>query len=189
MATSVKPQDGEDNPALSASAVVDRMKECAGVDTDSALAEFLHTSRANVSKWRNRGSVPYAEAVAVALRRNSSLDYILAGRGESVGFFEGTPGPLDEPIMLRVVSSLWAFGMFEVIPGTHGAADETEILQRIAKAIVFQQARARALVERLRQESELTPRQAEAAALAAIELTFSDGTLFGGKKARSRRKQ
>lgn len=67
--------------ALSAAAVFDRLKEALGCDSDTELAYHFGTTSQNIWNRRNRNSVPYREAVFVALWAGASLDYLLTGRG------------------------------------------------------------------------------------------------------------
>ena len=67
---------------FSASAVIDRMKEAMGVDSDADLAWWFGTSPQSLSNKKGRNSVPYREAVFVAHWTRSSLTYILTGEGD-----------------------------------------------------------------------------------------------------------
>lgn len=66
----------------SASAVFDRMREALGCESDAALAWVFGTSPQNISNRRKRNSVPYREAIYVAIWSKSSLEYILTGVGK-----------------------------------------------------------------------------------------------------------
>ena len=67
---------------FSASAVIDRMKEAMGVDSDADLAWWFGTSPQSLWNKKSRNSVPYREAVFVAHWTRSSLTYILTGEGD-----------------------------------------------------------------------------------------------------------
>jgi hypothetical protein len=70
------------NERFSATAVFDRVKETLGCDSDAELAWIFGTSPQNISNRRKRNSVPYREAIFVALWARVSLDYLLTGGGE-----------------------------------------------------------------------------------------------------------
>lgn len=72
-----------DDEQLSAAAVIDRLKEVLGADSDAELAWIFGTSPQSLSNRRARNSVPYREAIYVALWACVSLDYLLTGRGSS----------------------------------------------------------------------------------------------------------
>jgi hypothetical protein len=66
---------------LSASAVFGRIKEALGCDSDAELAWILGTSPQSLWNRKNKNSVPYREALYVALWVRVSIDYLLTGRG------------------------------------------------------------------------------------------------------------
>lgn len=66
---------------FSASAVFDRIKEALGFDSDAALAWLFGTSPQSIWNRKRRNSVPYREAIFVALWANVSLEYLLTGEG------------------------------------------------------------------------------------------------------------
>jgi hypothetical protein len=70
---------------FSASAVFDRIRETLGCESDAALAWVFGTSPQNISNRRKRNSVPYREAIYVALWAKASLEYILTGVGKADG--------------------------------------------------------------------------------------------------------
>lgn len=74
-------ESAQQDEMLSASAVIDRIKEVFGCDSDAELAWVMATTRQNIWKWRNRNSVPYREATFLAEWGTVSLDYLLMGRG------------------------------------------------------------------------------------------------------------
>jgi len=57
------------------------MKTVWGVSTDKEVAELLGGSRGFVSVLKNRGTIPYAECVTMAIETNTSLDWLILGRG------------------------------------------------------------------------------------------------------------
>ncbi|WP_159392747.1 helix-turn-helix domain-containing protein [Methylobacterium sp. C1] len=158
---------------INADAVLDRMKEIYDVDTDTALADVLRTTRQNISKWRSRNSVPYAEAVAASYARNASIDYILTGRGDK-GRQQGGEVELDVQLLRAILLSLLAFERIKVI-----GADTVTELNQMAKAIAFQYKRAAEAAQQLQKNEGLDAEAARAVAVAATELMSSDGTAFG----------
>jgi hypothetical protein len=149
------------------------MKEVYKVDTDIALADALHTTRQNISKWRSRNSIPYAEAVAASYMRNVSIDYILTGRGDR-DRQKGTTQELDVQLLRAILLSLLAFDRIKITSG-----DTVAELNEMAKAIAFQYKRAAEATQHLQQSDGLDAEAARAVAVAATELISSDGTFFG----------
>ena len=68
------------DPALRASAVIDRIKQVLGCDSDAELAWVFGSSPQSISNRRKRNSIPYREAVYVALWANASLAFLLTGQ-------------------------------------------------------------------------------------------------------------
>ena len=64
---------------LSATAVLDRIKETLGCETDAELADVFGVSPQSVSNRRVRNFVPYREAIFVAMWAGVSIDYLLTG--------------------------------------------------------------------------------------------------------------
>jgi phage repressor protein C with HTH and peptisase S24 domain len=64
-----------------AKSVIARMAKAEGVTSDTDLAEKIGIARNTIASWKNRNSVPYEQAVAVAERKNCSLDWLLIGHG------------------------------------------------------------------------------------------------------------
>lgn len=62
-------------------AIIDRMKTVLGVLRDKEVADHFEGSRSNVSAWKSRGSIPFAECLAIAEKYNVSLDWLILGRG------------------------------------------------------------------------------------------------------------
>jgi len=61
--------------------VIARMAQACGVKTDTELADKLEIKRNTIASWKNRGSVPYEQAVIVAEQKNVTLDWLLTGEG------------------------------------------------------------------------------------------------------------
>jgi len=73
--------------------VLGRLAQILEVKNDTELAEALSVARTTLSSWRARDSIPYAECVDVALRNDTSLDYVLLGsEAESDGIEEELSG-------------------------------------------------------------------------------------------------
>lgn len=62
-------------------AVIDRMREAAGLKTDVALAKFLGVPRGTVTSWRRQGSVPQKYVLQFAAKVSVILDWLLTGSG------------------------------------------------------------------------------------------------------------
>lgn len=76
-------------------AIIDRMKTVLGVLRDKDVALHFDGARSNVSAWKSRGTIPFAECLAIAERFNVSLDWLILGRGEQSNALpaEDKPGP------------------------------------------------------------------------------------------------
>ena len=67
---------------INAGAVIDRMKEAAGVRTNDELAGLLGLRSGAVSNWRTRNSIPLDQLVEYAAQRGVSLDWLILGQGD-----------------------------------------------------------------------------------------------------------
>lgn len=63
--------------------IIDRMKTVLGVQQDKQVSEALGGSRGLVSVMKNRGTIPFAECVTMAIEKGINLDWLILGRGES----------------------------------------------------------------------------------------------------------
>lgn len=63
--------------------IIDRMKTVLGVQQDKQVSEALGGSRGFVSVIKNRGTIPFAECLSLAVDRGVNLDWLILGRGES----------------------------------------------------------------------------------------------------------
>jgi hypothetical protein len=61
--------------------VIGRMQQLYGVKTDGALARELSVPPTTVSSWRQRGTVPFATCVDVAIAKETHLDWLIFGIG------------------------------------------------------------------------------------------------------------
>jgi len=169
---------------LGARAVIERMKEACAVTTDAALADAIRSSRQNIAKWKSRNSVPYAEAVFVSFIRNVSLDYLLTGdAGESTKLRR--PSKIDQEIVRAILANILGFGLFE-IPEHR---EVPQALNDMAKAIVFQYARADDVIRELVSKKGLDPDSARSAAIVGTEMLGTDGTLFGARQPQQKPKR
>lgn len=62
-------------------AIIDRMKTVLGVTRDKDVAVHFEGARGAVSVWKIRGTIPFAECLALALKYDVSLDWLILGRG------------------------------------------------------------------------------------------------------------
>lgn len=77
--------------------VIDRMKEITGCKSDIELSTRLGGSKTMISNRKIRGSVPFHEAMDLAITTGASLDWLILGRrGEDA---EPLDGPVLEPVM------------------------------------------------------------------------------------------
>ncbi|MDR2669158.1 MAG: helix-turn-helix domain-containing protein [Desulfovibrio sp.] len=65
------------------SAQLARLKEAAGVKTDTALAHLLGITQGGFSGAKRRGNIPNKWFVAIATRYNVNLEWLLSGTGSS----------------------------------------------------------------------------------------------------------
>lgn len=164
MSTKFDSRSDADDPRLGARAVVNRLREALGVSSDTELADALRTSRQNVSKWRARGSVPYAEAVYVSLSKGISLDYLLTGAGSGVS--KRLPSNLDPEFIKAALQLLVRAGMLAVPKGRKPA----EALETAAVSISAQYERAEKAMFELVTRGGLNGPDARKAAIVAIEM-------------------
>ena len=69
------------DPRLAAGAVYDRLKEAMGLTSGADLAWRMGVSPQSLGNKKRRNSVPYREAIFVAEKTGSSLEYLLTGTG------------------------------------------------------------------------------------------------------------
>lgn len=158
---------------LSAGAVLDRMKEAAGLSSDSQLADWLKTSRSTVSKWRKRNAVPYAEAVYLALMQHASLDYLLTG--QRTAKLESKIEVVEEDFIRAALLNIHGMQLFQ-IPGD---AEPFEEIRLIAQGVAHQHGRALLMKRKLIDHEGLSEQDAHRAALTGLELMSSAGDIFG----------
>ena len=98
--------------------IIERIKTVEKIHTDTQVAATLGISRANLSNYRKKGSIPYEALSNYCERQNLSLNYILFGkrkamytspafrpsrlapREDSEGLPEGTAWPARQPSLL-----------------------------------------------------------------------------------------
>jgi|SRR5690348_1054934 len=127
---------GEHKAPIDADAVIDRMREVAGVATDIALCAKLELGTSAVSTWRRRNSVPYAECVILALRHGVSLDWLLLGLGtrHAGSIMQNAvtePGaqPYADPRVARIV------GFVRAWQASHDSDDVAWLERTLARAV------------------------------------------------------
>lgn len=64
-----------------AEAIIGRMKEAAGVSTDTALAKWFGLPRGTIASWKTRNSVPLQHCLQMAYNLGMSADWLLTGQG------------------------------------------------------------------------------------------------------------
>lgn len=141
---------------LAAIAVIDRLKDTLGCDSDTELAWVLSTSRQNIWKWRNRNSVPYREVVFISLWAGISLEYLLTGRGPRR--FRIPPNDRGDYELLRGILAL-------AVKPRGGPRHFTPAL---AKQLASAFERAEQTMARLVEDDGLSIDEARTVALAAI---------------------
>lgn len=157
---------------ITAGAVLDRMKEVAGLRSDSELAERLKTSRSTVSKWRNRNAIPYAEAVFLALAQNSSLDYILTGNQPDSNVTKIKA--IEQEFIRAALLNLYEMQIFK----TREDRDPLDEIRLVAQGIAHQYERAQTMKRKLIEQEGLSEHDAQKAALTGLELLSSAGDIF-----------
>lgn len=184
MASERDGSDGRANKALAqagitATAVIARMKEATGSKTDAQLAEYLQTSAPNISKWKKRNHIPFAEAVFVALKSNVHISQIISGQ-PITRIREAETNVLNVNILRAVLGALWRLSAFK-LPSQQ---DETLQIDFLAKAIATRYYQAQVLAERLITEQGLKGESAEQAVVSALEMLFSNSHFFDDIKRR-----
>lgn len=152
-------------------AVIDRLKETLCVESDAALATALHTSRQNISKWRARNSVPYAEAVFVSFSMGASLDYLLTGAKKATrSNTTRLPSNLDPEFLRASLLALVRAGLLS-IPKSR---KQEPTLEAAAASIAAQYERAERVMCELITERGLKLTDARSAAIVATELLAAE---------------
>lgn len=78
---------------FSATAVIERLKEAVGAETDAAFAWLTGISQQSLWNRKKRNSVPYREAVFIAAWSNCSLEYLITGEGSLQEEAQSSPEP------------------------------------------------------------------------------------------------
>jgi hypothetical protein len=147
-----------------ARAVVGRLKEVLGASSDADLANQLRTAKANISKWKARNSVPYAEAVYVSITKGVSLDFLLSGNGSASS--SRLPSNLDPEFIRAALQILVRAGLLAVPKGRKS----DEALAAAAASISAQYERAEKAMYELVTRRGLSGSDARKAAIVAIEM-------------------
>jgi hypothetical protein len=87
---------------ITASAVIDRLEIELKIETDGELASLAGVSKATVSTWRSRNSIPFELIVYLSLSGIVDLDYVLTGRGRLSGFLEPSES-INDPELQREI--------------------------------------------------------------------------------------
>lgn len=91
--------------------VITRMKAVLGVESDIELSTHFGGSKTLMSNRKMRGSVPYEEAMELAVAHGLSLDWLLLGRGDAP---EGVPEV--PPMAAREAEAEYSRGEFVEVP-------------------------------------------------------------------------
>ena len=73
-----------------------------GISTDQELAQLIGVSKATVSAWRSRNSIPYELVVYLSITTDLDINFILTGRGRLSGYLLPSE-TLDDPRFKREV--------------------------------------------------------------------------------------
>lgn len=67
--------------------IMDKIKKCLNITSDTELAEKMELSRSNYSERKQRNSIPYENLINLCKKENISIDYILKNEIKS-SFYE-----------------------------------------------------------------------------------------------------
>jgi hypothetical protein len=117
---------------LTAGPVIDRMRQVAGVKTDTALGAYFGLGTSAVSNWRQRGTIPYDECVILSIRKGASLDWLILGietSGRTTAGHRVHDAGLGDERMQRLHQFLdhW--------DATRGADDKVWLEMQVARAV------------------------------------------------------
>ncbi len=104
---------------VTADSVLNALQIELGIETDQELAEFAGVSKATVSTWRSRNSIPFEFVVFLSLSGLIDLNYVLTRRGRLSGFLRPSE-TLDDPTLLRELEEV---ALAEVAPVVLDKAD------------------------------------------------------------------
>ena len=82
--------------------IIDRMKTVLGVQQDKQVSEALGGSRGFVSVIKNRGTIPFAECLSLAVEKGVNLDWLILGRGESGLQAGDAVAPVQSPHLVEL---------------------------------------------------------------------------------------
>lgn len=63
--------------------IIDKIKKCLNITSDTELAEKMELSRSNYSERKQRNSIPYENLINLCKKENISIDYILKNETKS----------------------------------------------------------------------------------------------------------
>jgi transcriptional regulator with XRE-family HTH domain len=104
---------------ITAADVLNALQIELGLETDQELAKLAGVSKATVSTWRSRNSIPYELVVFLSLQGLVDLNYVLTHRGRLSGFLDPSES-LDDPDLVRTVEEL---ALAETVPIKNEPAD------------------------------------------------------------------
>ncbi|MBK5009555.1 transcriptional regulator [Pseudomonas sp. S60] len=84
-------------------AVMDRLKQLTGAQTDAELSRALSISPQTLSSWKVRNSIPYSLCIKIATHYACSLDWLLLGRDQA-GFSPQDDGAWESDLLGRLRS-------------------------------------------------------------------------------------
>jgi transcriptional regulator with XRE-family HTH domain len=148
------------------------MREAWRIDTDSALAERLQTSRQNISKWRSRNSVPYAEAIYTSNFCDVSLDWLLKGKGEKALPYTPPKQTLDVELIQVAIVQLLEFGILR-LRDEEDEQKRSYDIEICAQAIASQYATILKTAHLLTTDNHMTPAEARKVAIHAARMAGS----------------
>lgn len=90
---------------VTANEVLDAIEIELEIGTDSELAVLLGVSKATISTWRKRNSVPFDVVVYLSLTTGLDLNYSLTRRGRLSGFTKPSES-IDDPTIQREILAL-----------------------------------------------------------------------------------
>lgn len=97
-----------DQAGITADRIVDTIETELGIATDTDLAEFLGVSKATISSWRRRNSIPFEVIVYLALKGSIDITYVLFQRGRLSGFTSPSESLEDADLQRELIATALA---------------------------------------------------------------------------------
>ncbi|MEZ5872101.1 MAG: helix-turn-helix domain-containing protein [Nitratireductor sp.] len=129
-----------------ASAVLDRLKDYTGTNTDTELAEKLQTSVANVSKWRQRNKVPYEQIASLFDGYPGIFEFIITGEAS---LLTNITKP-NEAIVHHILRNMFLNGDFSTID-----KDFSTVLKSLPDRAIFFAAQYEMIVEQAKRRQRV----------------------------------